>query len=54
MPRHFSRERNRAYFDSAHYTESKEYAAEMKFELFCAKLKSLLLGKGKDGNQSKN
>jgi hypothetical protein len=49
MPRHFSRERDRAYFESSHYKESKEYAAEEKIELFFNKLKNLLLRKGKDG-----
>ena len=54
MPRHFSRERNRAYFDSKHYLESKEYESELKFELFCKRLKDRLLGKANNGNQSKD
>jgi hypothetical protein len=53
-PRHIAKTFVNPHFAPDNYKNSVEHIAEKKVELFCKKIKDRLLGKVKDGNQSKD
>jgi hypothetical protein len=53
-PRHIAKTFTNPHFVPDNYKNSVEAEVEKKVELFCKKIKDRLLGKVKDGNQSKN